>query len=105
MINTKRKPEGDEEQGGGAGVSMHAEPLAFEQARAMVDIARKGGAVTMVSRPESATAYVVVQLRTAGLVETAETIDGGCRIRLTSFGVQRLVEAQRIVAAAPGFSR
>lgn len=105
MINTKRKPEGDEEQGGGAGVSMNASPLVLEEARAMVDVARIGGCVTAVSRPQSATAYVVSRLRVAGLIDTLESIDGGCRVRLTPFGVQRLVEAQKLVAAAPGFGR
>lgn len=101
-MKAKRKTESDEEQGGAAAVSMRAEPLTIEDARALVDTARIGGGVIFVARPQSMTVHILQRLERAGRVEKQPEIAGGARVRLTAAGIAELTNAAKLIAQTPG---
>lgn len=103
MRNTKRKSDDDAEQGG-ASVSMHAEPLTYEDARMLQDFYVRGGA----KRPVNAGGYTGRQLRgwrEDGLIDTIDGVRGGIHAALTVRGLSRLPDALQIIAASPGMAR
>jgi hypothetical protein len=113
-VKAKLKINDDEESGGagaGTGVPQHVAPaepapLAIDEARAIVAIARNGGAVANVVLPDIVTAATASKLRASGLIETLPNIGAErARVRLSCIGIQRLVDAQKLVAATPGFAR
>lgn len=114
-MKAKSKIQDDDDAQGGAasGTGLPAivenapsPKLVIDVARALVAIARNGGCVATVCLPDSVTSATVIKMREAGLVDVLSNMGvERARVKLTGFGVQRLVDAQKIVAAAPGFVR
>lgn len=106
-FNRRLETDDDAQGGAGAGVSMHAEPLVLpiEDARALLDIARAGGAVTFVERPRSAAVHVMNRLEREGRLEKQPQLSGGVRVRLLPPGVSLLPAAAKLIAAGAEMSR
>jgi hypothetical protein len=106
-VHSKAKRDDDDASGGAGGrpvmpVKQDA-PLALNEALALRDIARNGGANVFVALPRTVQLVALARCVSAALIETQDQLDATRpRVRLLPAGVNRLTEAAAIIAAAPG---
>lgn len=115
MSKLKLKVDSDENADGGAAsgtglpVQIESEPvaaLAVDVARALVAIARNGGGAATVALPDIVTSATTIKLREGGLIDVLSNVGTErARVKLTTLGVSRLIEAQKIVASVQAMSR
>jgi hypothetical protein len=105
-VQTKPKVSDDDDAQGGAGGRpvmpvKQVTPLALNEAIALRDIARAGGANVFVALPRTVQLVALARCVKAALVEPQEQLrDPRPRVRLLPAGVNRLTEAQTIINAA-----
>lgn len=101
----KREEESDAESGGAGSARAQGAPevpLSIEDARAIEDLYKRGGAANFVPA-RGWTLRDIERRHRDGIIEPQENLRGGApKVKLTVRGQQLLPRALQIIAASPG---